>query len=156
MQVCTSAQFQIFISFFKLILDFFTAVIVYCNQQRFSRNKHCFEKEDIIMFIPDISAPGSDRSAMRFHEDTSALHIGTLPPRNYFIPFGKAQQPFADRAQSERFELLSGSWGFTYYESIIDMPDGFTSLPPAGNIPVPSNWQLHGYDKPQYTNVNTL
>ncbi|MBR6874107.1 MAG: glycoside hydrolase family 2 [Ruminococcus sp.] len=106
------------------------------------------------MFIPDISAPGSDRSAMRFHEDTSALHIGTLPPRNYFIPFGKAQQPFADRAQSERFELLSGSWGFTYYESIIDMPDGFTSLPPAGNIPVPSNWQLHGYDKPQYTNVN--
>ena len=50
-------------------------------------------------------------------------------------------------------ELLNGDWGFRYYDSIIDLEDDFVSVPPEKTIPVPSNWQLHGYDKPQYTNV---
>ncbi len=105
------------------------------------------------MKVSDIAKPGSPKSRMIFHEDTNSLHIGTLPDHAYFIPFAKGQDAFALRESSERFELLNGSWDFDYYDSIIDMPDYFTEQKNSARIPVPSNWQLHGYDKAQYTNI---
>ena len=106
------------------------------------------------MNISLIAKKGSPKSFMIYHEDPQTLHIGTLPDHCYFIPFEKGQDAFAEREASKRFELLNGEWDFSYYDSIIDMPDDFTDLFCAEKIPVPSNWQLHGYDKPQYTNVN--
>ncbi|MBQ5320008.1 MAG: DUF4981 domain-containing protein [Oscillospiraceae bacterium] len=100
-----------------------------------------------------ISRKGSAKSNMIYHENPEQLHIGTLSPHCYFIPFDKGQNPFDCRETSSRFELLNGDWNFTYYESIIDMDDDFVSVNSGKTIPVPSNWQLHGYDKPQYTNV---
>lgn len=100
-----------------------------------------------------IARPGSAKSKMIYHENPEALHVNTLPSHCYFIPFGKSQDPFSDRENSQCFELLSGEWGFTYYKSIIDMDSDFLSIQPEKTIPVPSNWQLHGYDVPQYTNV---
>ena len=105
------------------------------------------------MNIEKISAKGSPKSRMIYHEDPQQLHIGTLEKHCYFIPFAKAQNPFESREKSERFELLNGEWNFRYYDSIIDLEDDFVSAPFIETIPVPSNWQLHGYDKPQYTNV---
>jgi len=105
------------------------------------------------MDISKISAKGSQKNKMVFHEDEQSLHIGTLDKRCYFIPFSHGQDPFADRELSRRFELLNGEWDFRYYKSIIDMEDNFISVPYEKKIPVPSNWQLYGYDKPQYTNV---
>ena len=104
------------------------------------------------MDISKISAPGSQKSRMIYHEDPQALHIGTLPKHCYFIPFGEEQNPFAGRESSGRFELLNGEWDFRYYNSIIDLEDDFAALP-GDKLPVPSNWQLHGYDRAQYTNV---
>ena len=105
------------------------------------------------MDISSISKTGTPKSRMTYHENPEALHIGTLTPHRYFIPFGKMQNPFESRYDSEFMELLNGDWNFTYYDSIIDMPDDFISLKSGKTIPVPANWQLHGYDKPQYTNV---
>ena len=105
------------------------------------------------MDIALISKSGTPKSRMIYHENPEALHIGTLKPHSYFIPFGKSQNPFESRYNSEYMELLDGEWNFTYYESIIDMPDDFISLKSGKTIPVPANWQLHGYDRPQYTNV---
>ncbi|MCH5194870.1 MAG: DUF4981 domain-containing protein, partial [Oscillospiraceae bacterium] len=105
------------------------------------------------MDISKIAAPGSPKSKMICHEDPQQLHIGTLEKHCYFIPFGVWQDPFSGREKSNRFELLNGDWDFRYYDSIIDMEDDFISVPFDKKIPVPSNWQLHGYDKPQYTNV---
>ena len=105
------------------------------------------------MNIASIAASGSPKSKMIFHEDTEQLHVNTLPKHCYFIPFGKDGNPFDGRENSERFQLLNGDWGFRYYDSIIDLEDDFISRPFDKTIPVPSNWQLHGYDKPQYTNV---
>lgn len=105
------------------------------------------------MDISKISAKNSPKNKMVFHEDEQSLHVGTLDKRCYFIPFSHEQNPFADRELSRRFELLNGEWDFRYYESIIDMEDDFISVPYEKKIPVPSNWQLHGYDKPQYTNI---
>lgn len=105
------------------------------------------------MDISKIFAVGSPKSKMIYHEDPEQLHIGTLQKHCYFIPFGADECPFDSREKSSRFELLNGEWEFGYYDSIIDMEDDFVGLPFDKMIPVPSNWQLCGYDKPQYTNV---
>ncbi|MCR5250091.1 MAG: DUF4981 domain-containing protein [Lachnospiraceae bacterium] len=106
------------------------------------------------MNISQLAKEGTARSAMRYHEDPEALHVGTLPEHCYFIPFAKTQDAFSDRESSERFELLNGEWDFTYHDSVIDLPDDFTERKPEGKLPVPSNWQLHGFDRAQYTNFN--
>ena len=105
------------------------------------------------MDILKIAAPDSQKSKMIFHEDLQQLHVGTLDKHCYFIPFAKEQNPFDDRVNSNRFELLNGEWDFKYYDSIIDMEDNFADTDFSEKIIVPSNWQLFGYDKPQYTNV---
>ncbi len=106
------------------------------------------------MDISLISAKDTPKSFMKYHEDPKSLHIGTIPDHCYFIPFSKGQNAFEIRERSERFELLNGEWDFSYYDSIVDLPDDFVSLPAKGKLPVPANWQLHGYDIPQYTNFN--
>lgn len=106
------------------------------------------------MNISRISASGTPKNRMVFHEDLQQLHVGTLGKRCYFIPFAPGQDPFAARGNSSRMRLLNGDWDFRYYSSIIDLEDDFTALPGNTTIPVPSNWQLHGFDVPQYTNVS--
>jgi beta-galactosidase/beta-glucuronidase len=73
--------------------------------------------------------------------------------------------PFADEATalvrernaSPYFKLLNGQWRFFYAPSIIALPPGFeaTAFQDAewDTIPVPGNWQMLGYGRPNYTNV---
>lgn len=105
------------------------------------------------MFMETIAAKGSDKSKMIYHEDTKKLHVNNLERHNYFIPFEKSQNPFLEREESKLFDLLNGSWGFRYFDSIIDLEDDFVGIPAEKNLSVPANWQFYGYDKPQYTNV---
>ncbi len=105
------------------------------------------------MNIKTISRADSAKSFMVYHEDPEVLHVGTLDRHCYFIPFSKKQQPFESRERSDFFQLLNGEWGFRYFDSIIDLEDDFPAVPGEKTIPVPSNWQLYGYDKAQYTNV---
>ncbi len=113
------------------------------------------------MNILQISKPGSNKAQMSYHENPDVFHVNTLPNHCYFIPFANDQDPFLARERSRRFKLLNGRWGFSYYSSLIDLPDDFAQvkfaqkvLDGGKKIPVPSNWQLHGYDKAQYTNVD--
>ena len=105
------------------------------------------------MNISKIAAQGSPKSKMIYHEDPQSLHINTLSEHAYFVPFAKSQNPFAPRYDSKLFELLNGDWGFRYFDSIIDLEDDFVSVKAEKTIPVPANWQMHGYDRHQYTNV---
>ncbi len=112
------------------------------------------------MNVLQVAKAGSAKAEMIYHENPNVFHVNTLDNHCYFIPFGKKQNPFESREKSERFELLNGKWGFRYYNSLIDLEDNFTSpkivedVLSLKKIPVPSNWQLFGYDKPQYTNVD--
>jgi beta-galactosidase len=89
-----------------------------------------------------------------YHEDPQHLHINTEKNRNYFIPFSPEQDAFERREQSNRFFLLNGQWNFRYYDSFGDLEENFLEINEYSEIPVPSNWQLHGYDVPQYTNIH--
>ncbi|MGN1119689.1 MAG: sugar-binding domain-containing protein, partial [Oscillospiraceae bacterium] len=91
-------------------------------------------------------------SGFKYHQDPKQLHVGTLPPHAYFIPFG-AEQKHGLRTESSRFELLNGEWDFDYYESLFDLPEDFLCTRAQHRLAVPANWQLNGFGKPQYTNV---
>lgn len=106
------------------------------------------------MDISKIAKNGSAKSFMIYHENLEKFHVGTLDDHAYFIPFSKEQDAFSHRYTSERFELLNGEWDFKFYDSIVDLEDDFTDMTFEKKLPVPANWQLFGYDKPQYTNVN--
>lgn len=111
------------------------------------------------MNLREISAEGSPKSKLIYHEDPDVLHVGTLPSHAWFVPFDAAkvesgQDPFGGKETSSRVELLNGEWNFRYYDSVIDLQDDFTDMEWNAKIPVPGNWQLFGYDVPQYTNVS--
>lgn len=93
-----------------------------------------------------------------YHQNINVLQMGCEPPRAYFIPYGSSiDAPAMQREKSDRFQLLSGDWAFSYFDSIDLVPDDIVEadrdLSGWKTIPVPSNWQLHGYDAPQYLNT---
>ncbi len=89
-----------------------------------------------------------------YHTDLKTTRIGTEPARAYYIPFDKKPSADSIREDSARFTLLSGkNWEFSYYESYEELPDNFLEAKGNGMLPVPSCWQMHGFDSPQYTNI---
>ncbi len=94
----------------------------------------------------------------RYHNNVEVTRLGTSKPRAYYIPYGSPEEAKLNvREESSRFKLLSGNkWAFSYYESYEEIPDSITDfdsdISDWNRIPVPSNWQLQGYDKPQYIN----
>ena len=92
------------------------------------------------------------------YENLHILHEGTMPIRNYYIPASTAfDSPIAARENSDRLQSLNGTWKFRYYDSIYRLQDEFYNegydVSGFDDIPVPSVWQMHGYDYHQYTNV---
>ncbi len=84
----------------------------------------------------------------RYYENTEILHVGTEENRCYYIP--------CDLNGKENRRLLNGTWKFSYFENVIDAEEALgdqMDYEPTDELPVPSCWQYHGYDKPQYTNV---
>lgn len=97
----------------------------------------------------------------KYYEDPSSLHVGTMPNRAYYIPYSDADGAnLGDRVLSDRLLMLSGDWAFQYYNNTDEVPDDFFTADFYENrsdrfdlIPVPSCWQILGYDRHQYTNV---
>ena len=95
-----------------------------------------------------------------YHEDPQILHPGCLPPRAYFIPYPSIKAALSSpREESERFFSLCGQWAFRYFDrpeavSPEILQDGSYSISEWDFLPVPANWQLFGYDRPQYINIS--
>ncbi|PJG83069.1 glycoside hydrolase family 2 TIM barrel-domain containing protein [Caviibacterium pharyngocola] len=89
-----------------------------------------------------------------FYQDPTALRLNTTPHHAYFIPFKQGQNAnqFA-RETSEFFHLLNGEWDFAYYTNANQCPE-LAEITFNHKIPVPSNWQNHGFDHHHYTNIN--
>ena len=77
---------------------------------------------------------------MRKYENPRATSENRCAPRSYYIPGGKSE-----------YSLLNGTWRFAYYSRDIDVPETIGNW---DTIPVPSCWQLHGYENPNYSNIN--
>ena len=92
-------------------------------------------------------------------QNPNVLHINREEPRASLIPYTcECAAIQGDRGASDCYRLLNGTWDFCYaacgetpegfQEPEYDLDDGWDTLP------VPGNWQMHGYDIPQYANVN--
>ena len=77
---------------------------------------------------------------MRIYENPEKTSENRLSPRSYYIPGGVSE-----------YQLLNGSWKFAYFPRDIDVPEVIKDW---DTIPVPSCWQILGYENANYTNVN--
>ena len=77
---------------------------------------------------------------MRIYENPEKTSHNRLAPRSYYIPGGRSQH--LD---------LNGIWDFAFFHRDIDVPETISHW---DTIPVPSCWQLHGWEDPNYTNIN--
>ena len=77
---------------------------------------------------------------MRHYENPKCTSENRAQPRSYYIPGGVSE-----------YLLLNGTWRFAYFKRDIDVPE---SIETWDRIPVPSCWQLLGYENPNYTNIN--
>ena len=94
----------------------------------------------------------------RYYEDLSVLHENTMPARAYYIPASKRMDHLVEhREESDRMQLLNGTWKFQYFNSIYDVQEPFFEkdydTENFDEIQVPSVWQMAGYDTHQYTNI---
>ena len=80
------------------------------------------------------------------------------PGHATLMPFAdKSQASSFNRERSPYFQSLNGRWKFHWSPNPGDRPRDFyrPEFDVAGwdDIPVPANWQLHGYGVPIYTNI---
>lgn len=91
-----------------------------------------------------------------YYENPQILHVGTCQPRAYYIPWENRESALAKapRSESNRFQLLNGEWDFQFYSMLDEIPEWeHMHEGEWASIPVPSVWQMHGYDSHQYTNT---
>ena len=94
----------------------------------------------------------------RYYENLNVLHENTMPARAYYIPASKRMDNLVEhREESDRMQLLNGTWEFQYFTSIYNIKDSFFEknydTENFDEIQVPSVWQMAGYDTHQYTNI---
>ncbi len=91
-------------------------------------------------------------------ENEQVIGINKLPPRATSLPYlDRASATSDDPEKSPFYQSLNGDWKFHWAKDPDGRPTNFyqTDYDVSGwdDIPVPSNWQLHGYGVPLYTNV---
>ena len=91
-------------------------------------------------------------------EDLNILGVNRIKSRSTFFGYDSFEKAESyNRIFSEGFKLLNGNWKCMYSEYTNNFPDNFFTPEfddtDWNTIYVPSNWQMEGYDKPWYTNV---
>ena len=94
-------------------------------------------------------------------ENPAVFRIHKEAPRATSMPFPTREEAAAKpRLESPWCQRLNGNWKFHHTGNPATKPAGFEA--PAFDdsawkeIPVPSNWQLHGYGAPLYTTLSLI
>ena len=91
-------------------------------------------------------------------QDPTVVGRNRQPAHATLVPYATVEQALeGSREASPFYRSLNGEWRFHWVEKPADRPVGFhgADFDDSGwkTIPVPSNWQLHGYGRPIYLNV---
>ncbi|MCF1592651.1 glycoside hydrolase family 2 TIM barrel-domain containing protein [Streptomyces muensis] len=101
---------------------------------------------------------GAAAETPEWNGQINLFQVGAEPPHTTLMPYAHVKQALAaDRTRSPYRMSLDGKWKFAYadrpddrdadfYRTDVDDRDWDT-------IPVPSVWQMHGYDFPIYVNI---
>ncbi|EHE5101778.1 beta-galactosidase [Salmonella enterica] len=92
--------------------------------------------------------------ARRDWENPAVTSLNRLAAHPPFASWLDADEALKDSG-SPSLRQLNGLWQFSYFTSPEHIPENWIKedLPDSRGIPVPSNWQMQGYDEPIYTNV---
>lgn len=107
----------------------------------------------IVMAVP-MTAQGGEAD----WENPHVIGVNKEPGHCTSMPFSDEKTALTGRRDpSPFFKSLNGTWRFRWVPNPEERPVGFQD--PASDvsawdtIPVPANWQLHGYGVPIYTNI---
>ncbi|MBD0378648.1 glycoside hydrolase family 2 TIM barrel-domain containing protein [Paenibacillus sedimenti] len=89
-------------------------------------------------------------------ENLEMLGRNTEPPNSGCFPYADAETALiGERALSPYYQSLNGNWRFLYASNPSQAPDRFYDpsykTDDWSTIPVPGNWQMHGYGRPHYS-----
>ncbi len=113
-----------------------------------------WNKPFILSLLATILAVTSLQS-QSFHEDHQVFAKNKLAPRADFFAFESPDLSHQNLPEkSERFKSINGDWTFHWVKSPKDKPVDF-HLPDFDDsnwttIPVPGNWEIHGFGHPIY------
>ncbi|KES17473.1 Beta-galactosidase/beta-glucuronidase [Gilliamella apicola SCGC AB-598-I20] len=83
----------------------------------------------------------------------SVLSLNKLDTHPKFHSW-RDKQSAKNNVDSSAIASLNGDWFFSYYQNPQQVPASWLKKETSQiTIPVPSNWQFHGYDAPVYTNI---
>lgn len=88
-------------------------------------------------------------------QNPAVLSLNRERERAFYIPYADEKAAFAGKGDTPYRKMLNGEWRFQYFERAADVEEKVfqTDYKFTDKIPVPSNWQMHGYDIPHYTNA---
>jgi len=91
-------------------------------------------------------------------ENPDVIGINKEPAHCTLIPYGDARAALGcNREASPFYKSLNGEWKFNWVRKPADRPMDFykAGYDVSGwkEIPVPANWQMHGYGRPIYLNI---
>jgi beta-galactosidase len=90
-------------------------------------------------------------------QDQHVWQINREAPHAHFIPFQSAEAISDNIFSSSLLQSLNGKWKFNLVTRPADRPGDFFKdgydVSRWGDIKVPANWEVEGYDYPIYTNV---
>lgn len=97
-------------------------------------------------------------AAPEWNGNIAVFRLGSEPAHTTLMPYADVRQALAaDRTRSPYRMSLDGKWKFAYADRPDDRDADFyrTDVDDSDwdTIPVPSAWQLHGYDRPIYINI---
>ena len=98
-----------------------------------------------------------DCHALEEWDDLNVIQQNTTNPHANMMSYSdEASALTMDRNKSPWFKLLNGNWKFNWAKNPTSRPVNFYNQDFDDSkwktIPVPSNWQMHGYGTPIYTN----
>ena len=98
----------------------------------------------------------STAAAIPDWENPAVNRVNTLPARATIESFPSPKEALAGRSSPWRLSL-NGAWRFHHAGNPAAAPANFAATDYDDRqwrtIPVPSNWQMHGYGHPLYTNI---
>ncbi len=97
------------------------------------------------------------KSTSNLWESPEVCGLNRLPARCTAYPYpDEASAITGDYAASPFYYSLAGEWQFKLVDAPENVPEDFAACSANGaweTIPVPGNWNMYGYDRPHYTNV---
>lgn len=107
--------------------------------------------------IPIINKDNTMPETFPEYMNPQLLQINREEPRAALLPYADEKSALLHSSdRSPWIKSLNGVWRFILLDSPMDTPANFPQHVDFSNwtsIEVPSNWQMEGFDSPQYTNV---